>query len=227
MKGMVGWAKGKRKQQNIAQAGRAEKRKTRRPEQKAGGEEKLEGDHWRKRGPRLEITPHFLCLAHLPFLGFRGSSILAIFLNPLAQPTSLHRSCALSLLPFTLAGFLLVLLYPSPMSVEPLFYGISPFLFATLGVAAAIGFSTIGAAWGIMISGTSILGGAVQAPDIRSKNLISIIFCEAIAIYGIILAIILQLKISPIDKLDVHAYFAAFGLFFSGMLGGLTNLACG
>mmetsp|Transcript_22087 Transcript_22087/g.71123 ORF Transcript_22087/g.71123 Transcript_22087/m.71123 type:complete len:133 (-) Transcript_22087:3-401(-) len=100
-----------------------------------------------------------------------------------------------------------------------------------------LGLSVVGAAWGMWLTGSSLVGAAIKAPRIRSKNLISIIFCEATAIYGVILAILLLSKIGDVSKLPVlldrdswdynQWYFAGYALFSAGMSVGLTNVASG
>merc|ERR1711934_706210 len=69
-----------------------------------------------------------------------------------------------------------------------------PNSWAYSGIYIALSFSIIGAGLGIMTSGGSILASSIKAPRITSVNLISVIFCEAIAIYGVIIAILLQSK---------------------------------
>ncbi|KAI3907211.1 hypothetical protein MKW92_050319 [Papaver armeniacum] len=103
---------------------------------------------------------------------------------------------------------------------------ISPYTFAALGIAISIGVSV-----GIYITGSSLIGAAIKAPRITSKNLISVIFCEAVAIYGVIVAIILQTKLEIIGSscalsdaqnsnlfvkiLVIEIFGSALGLFWS------------
>ncbi|OMJ71448.1 hypothetical protein SteCoe_30356 [Stentor coeruleus] len=111
---------------------------------------------------------------------------------------------------------------------------LSPYSWAYIGLGLALGLSIIGAAWGIFLTGSSLVGAAVKAPRIKSKNLISVIFCEAVAIYGVIIAIILEGKISELkdgdwssaDKIN-EALYAAFSVFGAGLSVGFSNLACG
>jgi V-type H+-transporting ATPase proteolipid subunit len=110
-----------------------------------------------------------------------------------------------------------------------LFEQVSPYWFAYVGVALAIGLSVLGAAWGIFITGSSLVGASIQAPRITSKNLVSVIFCEAVAIYGIIAAIVMATRIgyASVAESDPVTKFGGYALFAAGLVVGLSNLFCG
>ncbi|KAG6900725.1 H(+)-transporting V0 sector ATPase subunit c'' [Termitomyces sp. T159_Od127] len=113
----------------------------------------------------------------------------------------------------------------------------SPYAWAGTGVGLCIGLSVLGAGWppvtprrGILVTGSSILGGGVRSPRITTKNLISIIFCEVVAIYGVIIGIVYTAKLQAVPETLLYTpenYFTGYALFWGGLTVGLCNLLCG
>lgn len=122
---------------------------------------------------------------------------------------------------------------------------VNPYLLGFFGVAAGLFLSVLGAAWGIWLTGSSLVGAAMKAPRIKSKNLVSVIFCEATAIFGVIMAIVLNEHIASMtsdknwtggcaDKADggcsfniIQWYWSGYSVLGAGLSVGLTNVGSG
>lgn len=98
----------------------------------------------------------------------------------------------------------------------------SPYFFAYMGVASALVFANLGAAYGTAKSGVGISSLGVIDSSKIFKALIPIIFSGILGIYGIIVAVLLNSAIkAPLEPQTGYKLLAA------GFCCGLSSLAAG
>jgi len=99
----------------------------------------------------------------------------------------------------------------------------APF-FGFAGVASAMIFSTVGAAFGTIKSGIGISGLGTFKPELIMKSLIPVVMSGIIAVYGLVVSVLIVGNLSP--RVD-YPLFAGFVHLGAGLACGLTGLAAG
>ena len=99
------------------------------------------------------------------------------------------------------------------------------YFYGYMGIAAALVFANLGAAFGTAKSGVGICSMGVLKPDKIIKSVIPVIMAGILGIYGLIVAVILNQKISSgnerYDKKKAYEHLA------SGFCCGLSSLGAG
>ena len=90
-------------------------------------------------------------------------------------------------------------------------------------------FSDISFFRGIWTIAGGALGSSVAKGKLETRNLVSILFCEALSIYGIIVSIIIATKVEktankPPSSLDYQCGYLMLG---AGLIVGFANLSAG
>jgi len=66
--------------------------------------------------------------------------------------------------------------------------------YALIGAGLAIGLAGLGAGIGMGTAGAAAIGALAEKPEVFSKTLIYIVFIEAIAIYGLVIAFMIMIR---------------------------------
>ncbi|XP_022670133.1 V-type proton ATPase 16 kDa proteolipid subunit-like [Varroa jacobsoni] len=94
--------------------------------------------------------------------------------------------------------------------------------FGVIGAAAAIVFSSLGAAYGTAKAGTGIAAMAVMRPDLIMKSIIPVVMAGILAIYGLVVAVLIANAIKEHYKL-----YTGFMHLGAGLAVGLCSMAAG
>ena len=100
------------------------------------------------------------------------------------------------------------------------------YLFGYAGVAIALTFANLGAAYGTAKSGVGICAMGVMKPSVIIRGVIPVIMAGILGIYGLIVAVILGQKLNEPETNKYNEY-KSFRHLGSGLTCGLTSLAAG
>jgi len=98
----------------------------------------------------------------------------------------------------------------------------APF-FGFMGVASALVFANLGAAYGTAKSGVGISSMGVMNHEAVMKNIIPVVMAGVLGIYGLIIAVILIQGIKPSN----YSSFSGYASLAAGLSCGLSGLGAG
>ena len=100
--------------------------------------------------------------------------------------------------------------------------GPDAYFFGYMGIASALVFANLGAAYGTAKSGVGICSMGVLKPDKIIKSVIPVIMAGILGIYGLIVAVILNQRIGV-----KYTYKEGYAHLASGLCCGLSSLGAG
>ena len=96
------------------------------------------------------------------------------------------------------------------------------YFFGYMGIASALVFANLGAAYGTAKSGVGICSMGVLKPDKIIKSVIPVIMAGILGIYGLIVAVILGQRMN-----NTYTYKNGYAHLASGLCCGLSSLGAG
>ncbi|EZF27252.1 V-type proton ATPase proteolipid subunit 2 [Trichophyton rubrum D6] len=101
----------------------------------------------------------------------------------------------------------------------------APFI-GMAGIASAIIFGCVGAAYGTAKAGIGIAGVGTFRPDLIMKSLIPVVMAGIIAVYGLVVAVLIAGDLGPPPETQYSLYAGCLHLA-AGLSVGLAGLAAG
>ena len=102
----------------------------------------------------------------------------------------------------------------------------APF-FGVMGIASAIIFSSLGAAYGTAKSGTGIAAMAILRPDMIMRAIVPCVMAGIIAIYGLVTSAIMTGYLKPAGVPGGYTLYTGFIHLGAGLAVGISGLAAG